>query len=113
MMNLLIIFFVYPPTCESSTNTEKHGVEGHNNACREPYCGALQRFSASTDKVSAKEKEGRQSARIMVVTFNTGGVAHFAMTEDTASGFRAAAELHRVSLVVVALQNAALSARDR
>ena len=49
----------------------------------------------------------------MVVTFNTGGVAHFAMTEDTASGFRAAAELHRVSLVVVALQNAALSARDR
>jgi hypothetical protein len=71
-------------------------------ACRSPYCGTVPRFSAEPSASAPDEpREPRiaraNSARVMVVTFNAGGVARFALSNNTADGFRKAADRHRVS----------------
>ena len=96
--------------CLSGTKEEG----GAERACISTYCGAVPRIvgQASTPASGGKSPE-QSAARIMVVTFNTGNVAHFSMTQDTAGGMIAAAEGHNVSMLVVALQNAALDSQER
>jgi hypothetical protein len=71
-------------------------------AYRSPYCGTVPQFSAAPSASAPDEpREPRitraNSARVMVVTFNAGGVARFALSNNTADGFRKAADRHRVS----------------